>query len=159
MSKLHRLEDYICENTDNFYRFALSYTKNPTDAEDVVSESIVKALKSANTLRDETYIKSWFYRIIINTYFNLCKKKKTVSLDAEPTLLNYEGKEDIYEDTDLKTVIYSLDDKYRSVVLLRFFEDFSIKDIAITLNLNENTVKTRLYKAIKILRLEFDKYE
>ena len=49
-------------------------------------------------------------------------------------------------------VFKRLDEKYRSVIVLRFFEDMPIKDIAYILNVNENTVKTRLYTALKILK-------
>lgn len=61
---------------------------------------------------------------------------------------------DNYEDFDLQKALDNLPDKYRTVVVLRYFEDLKIEEIAQILNENTNTVKTRLYKSLEKLRIK-----
>ena len=61
---------------------------------------------------------------------------------------------DDYSDMDLQKVLGDLPENYKTIIILRFFEDLKIQEIAKILNLNENTVKTRLYKSLKILRIK-----
>ena len=61
------IENYTIENKEKLYRIAFSYTKNKEDALDIVQESVLKALKSANTLKNPQYIKTWYYKILTRT--------------------------------------------------------------------------------------------
>lgn len=63
MSTRKAFEKFMEGNIDNAYRFAYTFVKNKPDAEDILSESAVKALKAIKTLKDEKYLKSWFYKI------------------------------------------------------------------------------------------------
>ncbi len=153
MTNRELFELYIQENLDNAYRFALSYTKHPQVAEDVVIESALKALKYAHSLKDSDKIKTWFFRIIINTANTAFKEKsKVLYLDShehEKTVdYDFEGR------VSLKELVEQLEPKYRVIIILRYFEDMSLGEIAETLSENINTVKTRLYTALKILRVE-----
>ena len=65
--------------------------------------------------------------------------------------------EDKYQDTDLYDAVMKLDSKYRIVIILKFYEDMTIERISEVLDENISTVKTKLYKALKKLRLEIDK--
>mgnify|MGYP000148309010 FL=1 len=67
--------------------------------------------------------------------------------------------DDHYEDIDLKRALDSLPDLYRSIVVLRYFEDLTLEEIAGILNENLSTVKTRLYKSLKLLRVEMSEAE
>ena len=70
------------------------------------------------------------------------------------------GTVDHYGNIDLKQALDHLPEKYRTVIILRFFEDLKIEEIAEILNENTNTIKTRLYKALEKLRLQLrDKEE
>lgn len=71
-----QLENYIIENKELFYRLAYSYVKNIDDALDVVQESIYKAFSSIDSLKNFDYIKTWFYRIIVNVSLDLLRKRK-----------------------------------------------------------------------------------
>ena len=81
-------------------------------------------------------------------------KSKLIYIDEiiENTLV----KEDKYQDTDLYNMVMKLDSKYRIVIVLRFYEDMAIDKIAEVLNENVSTVKTRLYKALKLLKIEMN---
>ncbi len=151
------IEDYVVKNKESHYRLAFSYVKNADDALDVVQESIYKALSNIDTIIKPDYIKTWYYRIIVNTSITLLRKrKKLVAVDDETLYGLNLGSVDNYEDIDLQQALEDLPVKYRSVVVLRFFEDFKIEEIAVILDENVNTIKTRLYKALKMLHVKMD---
>lgn len=153
----NQLEDYIITNEKLFYRLAYSYVKNSDDALDVVQESIFKAFSSIDSLKNFSYMKTWFYRIIVNVSLDfLRKRKREVITDEEFLLSNDTGTVDHYIDIDLKRALENLPVKYRSIVVLRFFEDLKLEEIAEILNENVNTVKTRLYKALHMLRISMN---
>lgn len=69
------------------------------------------------------------------------------------------GTVDDYENFDLQIALDTLPERYRIVVTLRYFEDLKIEEIAEILNENTNTIKTRLYKSLQMLRIEMNDYE
>ena len=143
------IENYTIENKEKLYRIAFSYTKNKEDALDIVQESVLKALKSANTLKTPQYIKTWYYKILTRTAIDYIRKNSKYSAETE-------GKYDVYEDIDLKRALDLLTYDQRVIITLRFFEDMKIKDIAEITGENINTVKTRLYKALEVLRINIE---
>ncbi len=148
---------FIRENKENFYRLAYSYVKNSEDALDIVQDSIHKAIVSMDSLQDIKTLKSWFYRIVVNTSLDFLRKHKRVSIvDAETMEFISSGSEDHYEDIDLERALDQLAPEYKSIIVLRFFEDLKIEEVADVLNENVNTIKTRLYKALKLLRVELN---
>ena len=68
--KRQLLVDHILNHQADFYRLAFSYVKNQDAAMDVVQEAIVKALDKVDTLREPAYLKTWFYRILLNEAMN-----------------------------------------------------------------------------------------
>lgn len=153
MKKTDLFENFINENLDNVYRFAYSYTKNKEDAEDILHESVVKAIRSLNSLKNADNIKPWFYKIVANTALNSIKaKSKIVYLEYED-MEPLQKSEDDYSKLNFMELIEKLEPKYKSIIILRYFENMTIAQVAEVLNINENTVKTRLYKAIKALRM------
>lgn len=155
ISKLERqLEKYVIENKEKHYRIAYSYVKNADDALDIVQESIIKAMISLDNLKNRQYMKTWFYRILINCSLDFIRKqKKVITVDNE-ILCSYANEfNDTYDDIDLHKALDELPDIYRSIIILRFFEDLKIEEIAEILNENVNTVKTRLYKSLDKLRI------
>ncbi len=153
MSARAKFENYITQNLDEVFRFAYMYTKNKEYAEDVISESIVRALSSAASLKKTEYVKTWFYRIVINTA-NTYMKKQGRTVNIENT--SERSTEDDYSEINLGSMFSLLDDKLRIIVTMRYLEDMKIAEIAKVLGENENTVKTRLYKALKILRADLE---
>ena len=83
------------------------------------------------------------------------RKKEVVTLD-ESLLSDDTGVVDQYSDIDLKRALDILPEKYRSIIVLRFFEDLKLEEIAEVLNKNCNTVKTQLYKALHMLRISME---
>lgn len=159
MTKRELLEKFIIENTDTVYRFAYTYTKNFQDAEDVVNESVVKALRSVHTLKNVTYIKTWFYKIIANTALTHIKARDKISLVSYDEISSTSFSEDDYSNLSLNILTEKLDIKYKPIIVLRFLENMTISEISKILDLNENTVKTRLYKALSLLKIKIEEDE
>ncbi len=150
-----QIADYVIRHKENFYRLAFSYVKNADDALDVVQESIYKAISSKDSLKNPDYIKTWFYRIVVNTSLDLIRKQKKLVIVDEEILSNYDsGEFDNYQNIDLLRALDSLPEKYRNVIVLRYFEDLKIEEVAEILNENVSTVKTHLYKSLKMLRVK-----
>ncbi|CAM3179420.1 RNA polymerase sigma factor [Paenibacillus lupini] len=144
----------ILQHKDNAYRLAYTYVRNPDDARDIFQEATHKALAASKSLKDVSHVKSWFYRIVINTALDFLRKRKNSVPYDEVTLETYGlSTHDAYRDFDLEHAINLLPPLYRSVVVLRYFEDMKIEEIAHVLNENVNTIKTRLYEALRKLRL------
>lgn len=150
------LTEFVLTNKESYYRLAYSYVKNQEDALDIVHESICKAMSSRHSPHRPEEIKPWFYRIVINTALDFLRKRKLVELVDEEILESSIGSEDTGADLDLRQALDSLPLNYRSIIVLRYFEDLKIEDIAIILGENVNTVKTRLYSALKKLRLQLE---
>ena len=153
MEKRKSLERFITQNFDRAYRLGVTYMKNQQDAEDVLSESILKALPSADSIKDVDKIKPWFFQIISNTAISAIKQKQKIcAVDEVYSEITY----DEYNFDDLNDVIQKLPNQYLEIIVLRYFEDMKIKDIALILEENENTIKTRLYKALKIFKQDME---
>lgn len=152
-----QLADHVIANKESYYRLAYSYVKNVDDALDIVQDSIYKALSSIATLKEPNYIKTWFYRIVVNASLDFLRKQKKLVIVEEEALCSLDaGEIDCYEDFDLKKALDDLPDNYRSIVILRYFEDLKIEEIAEILDENINTTKTWLYKALKKLRITIE---
>lgn len=161
----------LYESTQHdMYYIALKYMKNEEDAMDVIQDSYIKAWKSLGTLQDPAHFPAWLGRIVANTAKNmLVKRKPTLFSDLDRE--NEEGDSFAYEIEDEKAeyqpernytqketqelvheLIDSLSEEQRLCILMYHLDDQSIKDIAETFGISENTVKSRLSygrKAIK----------
>lgn len=152
-----QIADCAVKYRENYYRLAYSYVKNAEDALDIVQESVYKAIAAMDSLKNQENIKTWFYRIVVNTSLDfLRKQRKSIAVDIEVLADLDWGTVDDYQDFDLQKALDSLPDKYRTVVILKYFEDLKIDEIAEILNENTNTVKTRLYKSLEKLRIKLN---
>jgi len=155
INKFKLLENFIIENREAHYRLAYSYVRNKENALDIVQDSIVKALKSIDCLEEIIYLKTWFYRIVVNTSIDFIRKHQRVTVMEDDVLsIHLPNLENEMTGMDLSEAIDQLPPKYKTLIILRFFEDLKIDQIAAITDLNSNTVKTRLYSALKKLRIE-----
>ena len=147
-----QLTDYLVAHQEDFYRLAFSYVKNRDAALDVVQESIVKALAKADTVRRPEYIKTWFYRILLNESMNHYRRtRRLVPLAAAtPEAAGPPGGP--AGGLDLFDPIERLGAPEQAIIRLRFFEDMKLEEIARVTATNLNTVKSRLYKSLRKLR-------
>jgi len=156
--KFQLVENYIIENQHAHYRLAYSYVKNKESSLDIIQDSILKALKSIDSLEHIQYLKTWFYRILINTSIDFMhKNKRMIVVEDEILDFHLPAEEMEVPDIDLYEAIDHLSPSQKTLIILRFFEDMKIEDIAKTLNVNQNTVKTRLYSTLRKLRSNMEK--
>lgn len=150
------VEEEILQSYQSLYRLAYTYVKNPDDAMDVVQESVYKAIQNASGVRSRRAIKGWLCRIVVNTSLDLIRSRnREVLMDQVPET----GQEDTYEDLDTLRALDRLGERERVVVILRFFEDMKLQDIALATGENLNTVKTILYRGLKKLRVQLSEGE
>lgn len=147
---------YVVENKDLFYRIAYTYVKNQDDALDIVQESICKGLDKIKSLKDVDSIKPWFYKLLINTSIDYIRKNKKYIQGIEEIAINSFAEHEIDVDIDIQMALDSLPKDSKSLIILRYFEDMKISDIANVLGENENTIKTRLYKTLKLLKVKIN---
>jgi len=148
------IDQIILKNYNQYYRMAYSYVHNEADASDIVQNGAYKAIRSSHTLKQSEYAETWVYRIIINECFHFLKQTKAVSYEAiqEENGNAIGHAEDCYPNFDLQRALAVLSDKDRTVVVLKYFEDMKLEEIANILDENINTVKSRLYRSLKKLR-------
>ena len=138
------IEQEILSSYEKLYRLAFSYMKNEQDAMDVVQESVYKAMKNARQVKDEKYIKTWLWRITINTAVDATRKQSKFVSDEQVA------------DMDVLNALETLDERERKVIILKYFEEWTIGDIAAMLKENPNTVKSILYRSLKKLKVKVE---
>jgi len=84
-----QIVDYVIKNKESHYRLAFSYVKNTDDALDIVQESIYKAISTLDTLKTPSYLKTWFYRILVNTSIDFLRKRKKLMVVDDITASNF----------------------------------------------------------------------
>ena len=142
------------------YRTAFFLTGNRADAQDVVQETFVKVWLCAPQLKDRDGFRSWFYRILTRMAFRKGSAQKREIPDADISLLADRGSEGdslsgllLKEEREqIRQAVDSLDEKYRTVVVLYYFNEFSTKEIARITGCLEGTVKSRLFAARRKLQ-------
>lgn len=136
-----------------FYRIAFSYVRSEADAQDIVQESAYKAIYHAKKLKKPEYAKTWICRIVINEAVSYLRKRQKEQ--TEPMLVDMEDREK--EDmTDLRTALEKLAPEEKTVIILRFFEDMKLEEIAAACEESVSTVKSRLYRTLKKLKLDLE---
>lgn len=144
---------FVKENQARFYRLAFSYVKNSDDALDVVQEAVLKAYEKRHTLRREETMRTWFYRILINASIDALRhKQRVLYTDAVPEESSSGPEAGVLDAMALSGALERLSPELKSVVLLRFFEDMKLSEIAQVLGIPLSTVKNRLYRALSLLR-------
>ncbi len=148
------IEDIILENYNQYYRLAYSYVHNAEDASDIVQNGAYKAIRSEASLKNPEYAKTWVYRIMLNECFGYLKQTRFLSYEAmqEENGIEAGYMEDKYSDMDLQRALDALSQKDKAIVILKYFEDKKLEEIAEILDENVNTIKSRLYRAMERLR-------
>ena len=146
-------ERVLLENYDKYYRLAYSYMKSEQDALDVVQESAYKAIRDCGQVKEQRYIGTWPYRIVVNTALAALRRRgREVALEE----WQENSWQPSYAGLELWEILDRLDEKERTVVVLRYFHDLKLEDIAGILGENVNTVKARLYRTLKKMRMELE---
>ena len=140
---------YLLENQEKFYRLAYSYVRNQEAALDVVQNAIVKGLEKCYDLRNPAALKAWFYRIVVNESLQYLREHKWEVAAGEEEMPEPVYTEPAYEeDRSVYEQVQKLPESMKTIVILHYYEDLTLKQIAEITKTNLNTVKSRLYSAL-----------
>jgi RNA polymerase sigma-70 factor (ECF subfamily) len=144
------------EYENDIYRIAYVYVKNESDALDVVQEVAYRSFKKIDTLKNPEFFKTWLIKIAITCSIDLIRKnKKVVQLKSDYKEFIGLGDEDVPLSITLQELIEQLNEDEKSIVILRFYEGYSFKEISEMLNIPLGTAKSVLYRALGKLRKQF----
>ena len=154
------------------YYIAIKYMKNQTDAADVLQDAYMKAWQRIGSLAEPEKFPGWVGQIVANTALDALRKKKPLTF-SDMSGENDEGEEFVYDIVDeaidrqpelnytnkerseiIRSMIDSLSDEQRMCVMMFYIEEMSVKEIAETLGVSENTVKSRLNYGRKNIKAE-----
>lgn len=148
-----QLTQFLLDNQQSFYRFAFTYVHERETAMDMVQNSFLKAIEQIHTLRNPQAMKTWFYRILTNECLQTLKKAKR-EFPAEPADI----KEEIYlekayePELELYEAVRRLSPETQTIIMLHYYEGYTLKEVSQITGDNLNTVKSRLYAGLKKLK-------
>lgn len=165
--------EFVRKHQKFVYAVAYRYLKNEEDAEDIAQEAFINALKSMESFRGDSDVKTWLYRITVNLCNNALRKKKMVSF------FRYGDKEDTEEfyniadedDTPYQSVersefreqfhkaLNALPPKQRETFVLRYFEEMPYEEISKMLGTSTGALKANFFHAMKKISAELKKYQ
>jgi RNA polymerase sigma-70 factor (ECF subfamily) len=166
-----RFQDEALPLLDSLYGAALRMTRNPSDAEDLVQEALMRAYRSFSSYEPGTNIKAWLFRILTNAYINTYRKRQrepqkvsadeAEQFDLYAQLRQSEEFEQTPErqvldglvDSDIITAIEELPEQFRMAVILSDIEDFSYAEMAEIMDVPMGTVMSRLHRGRKALQM------
>ena len=149
-----KIEDLLIKEMGIIHKYLMKMGASKEDAEDIVQDTFCKAIEYADSLKGAK-VSSWLFKVSINSYYNLYNKQKReqIGLDdnvianlytdgvLESHILSAELKENV------EKVLGSLKESYKNLIIFKYFMDLSYKEIGDILDLDENQVKTYLYRA------------
>lgn len=146
---------------NQLYRIAFRYLKSEQDALEAIQETTFRAFRSVKRLKEPEYFQTWLIRIFINACNDELKHLRTqmplsgeVNLNRSTVLDDSSepgGRVDLQR-LDILSALARLELKYRQVIELKYFEDLTIREIAVILERPEGTIKTWLNQSYKQLR-------
>jgi RNA polymerase sigma factor (sigma-70 family) len=149
LSKDDYMAELVQKYADTVLRIALTYLKNIADAQDVCQDVYVKIFKYDNGFNDMEHEKAWIIRVTINTCKDVLRNPwrwRYLPINEAISYIQHEDNKEVV------AVVLELARKYRMVIYLYYFENFSTAEIGKMLKINENTVRTQLKRARKLLQ-------
>lgn len=152
MNEFYGTENYIHylieKYADMLIRISYSYMKNMSDAEDITQDVFIRLLEKKPDFENINHEKAWLLRIAIN----LCKDKLKSAYFKNTAPLEGDFIDTTKDDDEIIHAVLTLPLKYRSIVLLYYYEDYSISEISNILNIKESTVGSQLSRGRKLLK-------
>ena len=145
------VEILIEKHKNNLYALAFNICKNVQDAEDVVQDTFIQYLSHTKDFESEQHIRAWLLRVAMNKAKNKTQtffRKHTVPLEDFMETLTFESA----ESSDLFEAVMNLPEKYRIVIHLFYYEDYSVKEIADIAKVSVSNVKVRLSRGRLLLK-------
>ena len=143
------LQDLVNAYGSNLYTIAFNVCQNSHDAEDVVQDTFLAYLTLKKEFESQEHIRAWLIRVTINKAKN---KTRTFWHRNAVALEDYMAEAPAAESSDLLEAVMQLPEKYRIVIHLFYYEDYSVKEISEILRLTPGNVKVRLTRGREALR-------
>lgn len=151
---------------DALYNFALHLTKSPADADDLVQETFLRAFRFAHRFEPGTHLRAWLFQILRNTFLTFYRREsRQLAVMVRET---EDGTEEAWEVEapvgsvatvlDIERALGDLSEEFRSVLLLADLEGFALEEIAQIMDTPVGTVKSRLFRARRLLRRRLRDY-
>ena len=139
------------------YKIAFLYLGNATDTEDVLQDVFTKYLCGKYRFKNSEHEKAWFIRVTQNKCLDYLKKsgRKNECIEDVSATATYKD-EDLEQDVISKVI--ALPQKYKSAIILFYYNDYTVEEISKTLKISKSAVKKRLQRGRDILKLELEDY-
>lgn len=138
------LEELLVLHGDQLYRTAYLYVRNREDALDIVQETSYKAFLSIGQLKNEKFFLTWLTKILINCSYDVLKKNNKELPLNNMIELTTDKREKREENLDLLEAINRLNENHKNAIILFYFQDLPISEVAKVMKIPESTVKTYL---------------
>ena len=145
----------ILAEKDSLYKIAISRMKTIEDAEDVIQETVIEAYVKMHTIRKNESFKSWIRTILLDMIKTFYERKAKKDIKIQTKLMENFEKDNVNniikteQDMDFKILLNKLEDEDTTIILLFYNDGYKVKEISKMLNMNVNTVKTKLSRARK----------
>ena len=146
-----KLQELVTLYQDNLFAVAFNICKNTQDAEDVVQDTFIRYYTLKKEFDSRQHIRAWLIRVTINRAKNVNHtfwRRNKLSLEDYMETLSFETR----ESENLFETVMKLPEKYRIVIHLFYYEDYSVNEIADILKISESNVKVRLSRGRRLLR-------
>jgi RNA polymerase sigma-70 factor (ECF subfamily) len=150
IGRAEALEMLVSRWQKRLWQYAYNLTENTEAAWDITQESWLGIIRGIGRLDDPARFRCWAYRIVTNKANDWIKKTKAVKQTSIEEIQDHQCKDK--KDTGVKELLQKLDIRKRAVLSLYYFEQLSVSEISVSLNIPEGTVKSRLYEARKELK-------
>lgn len=140
----------------DLYRFALYTLKNPADAEDAVSETVIDAFVSIKKLRSEASFKAWIFKILAVKCKRCFLQGQKQAKELPEEIAGEDETCALEEKIDLRDQFFKLKDEERLIISMHVFAGYTSREIAKILHINENTVRSKESRALKRLSRQLE---
>jgi len=151
------LQEVVAAHGDRLLRFAYLLCGDESEAQDLVQETFFQALKSARRFRGDSTLYTWLHGILRNLCHRHLRKQSRLVFEEE-VVLNEPSQPDGANESDLDfraaklaQALQKLSPEHREVVVLRYYENLKIQEIAQQTGVSQGTVKSRLFYAVRTL--------
>lgn len=163
----HAIESLVRRHQSLIHRLAVSILDDPAEADEATQDAFVAAIDQLDSFRGDSSFTTWLYAIALNVCRGRLRRRRVRErmMEAVHALFRVSGEAEAYPeqivaqreaDTALWQAIQALDDRLREVVILRYYHELRLNDIAQITGVSERSVRNRLHAAHERLRIRLD---
>ncbi len=151
-----QFEQIMIKHSKTLFIIAFNYTRDKLISEDIVQDAFIKLYRARKDFESEEHIKNWLIRVTINLSLNALKRKKRYLLVDNEYIDNVQdSSSEEKKNEELYNFVCSLKDRYKDVIILFYYQGYSIKEISKILGISVSGVTTRLDRARKIIKEKY----